>query len=43
MEYTCTYQTPLGDILLAADEIALLELEHTDMSHFFVPKKEIAL
>ena len=26
MEYTCTYQSPLGDILLAADEIGLTGL-----------------
>lgn len=83
MVYSCKYKSPIGDILIASDEIgltglwfvwhneisiiipchrvvgtsgsltgyaggidkkiALLELEHTDMSHFFVPKKGTTL
>lgn len=34
MEYTCTYQSPLGDILLAADEIGLAGLWFEGQKYF---------
>ena len=34
MEYTCTYQSPLGDILLAADEIGLTGLWFDGQKYF---------
>ena len=34
MEYTCTYQSPLGDILLAADEIGLIGLWFEGQKYF---------
>ena len=34
MEYTCTYQSPLGDILLAADEIGLTGLWFEGQKYF---------
>lgn len=56
MQYTAHYKSPLGGILLAADEegltgyaggidkkITLLQLERTDMTGFFIPKKGTAL